>query len=82
MSDGHRDGNGLSSPLIPIVYMEIRSADGRLMHPYQHIIDPRLGNGDRFQPKARFRPTFHKSVHGIHEEPPPQQSLPDAAPGF
>lgn len=55
--------DGLPRPGIPVVDMDVRTADARLFHTDQHVIDADLGLGHILKPKARLRLTFNDSFH-------------------
>jgi hypothetical protein len=55
VSHRHRDRNGLLSPLIPVVNVNVRSTDSRLLDLDKHIIDPDFRNRNLFQPKTGLR---------------------------
>src|SRR5690349_624198 len=44
MSNRHRDRNRLLRPLVPVINMDVGSADGCFQHPNQHIVIANLGN--------------------------------------
>ncbi len=44
VADGHGGLDGLLRPLIPIIDVEIRSADRRLLYLYQNVVGTGLGN--------------------------------------
>jgi hypothetical protein len=52
VTDRHGDGNGLSSPLVPVVNVNVRTADRRLANLDEDVIDPHFRNRNLFQPEA------------------------------
>jgi hypothetical protein len=50
MTDGHWDGDGLSCPLVPLVNMDIRSANTGIPNADQYIIDADGRFCNLFQP--------------------------------
>src|SRR5277367_6407611 len=50
MSDGHRHRNGLLCPLVPLIYVNVGSADTGVAHADQHVVDADGGFCDVFQP--------------------------------
>jgi hypothetical protein len=66
----HRDRNGLLSPLIPVVNVNVRSTDSRLLDLDKHIIDPDLRDRNLFQPETGFRFFLDQGFHGLHRLTP------------
>jgi hypothetical protein len=52
MSYDHGDGNRFLSPVIPVVYVEVGSADSGFVDSDENIIDSRFWLGNVLQPKA------------------------------
>jgi hypothetical protein len=54
VTDRHGNGNGLLSPLVPVVNVHVCSADRRLVNLDEDVIDPHFRNRNFFQPEAGF----------------------------
>ncbi len=59
----HRNRDCFLSPGIPIVNVDIRSANGRFMNLDQDIVDADLRNRHLFQPDTRLRSGFYQGFH-------------------
>src|SRR5580704_8788363 len=59
MPDGHRHRDRLLCPLVPLVYVNVGSADTRVAQADQHVIDADGGFCDVFQPQAAFRAALY-----------------------
>ena len=59
MPNDQRHRNGLLRPRIPVVDMQVRSADARALDTDQNVIDADTGLGNLFQPQARLGPCFY-----------------------
>jgi hypothetical protein len=70
VTDRHGDGNGLSSPLVPVVNVHIRAADRRLVNLDEDVIDPHFRNRNLFQKDAGLPFGFNQGFHGFHGLPP------------
>src|SRR5579883_580628 len=63
MSDGHRHRNRLLRPLVPLINVNISSADTRVAHTNQHIIDADCGFCNVFQPQSALCAALHQCFH-------------------
>src|SRR6266849_8061878 len=63
MPDGHRHGNRLLRPRVPVIYMNVSPADRRFDHANEHIVASDSRNGDFFQPKTGLAFAFHDGLH-------------------
>src|SRR6516164_7644518 len=59
----HGHGNGSARPRVPLQDMQVRSADGRPVHPDEHIVDADLRNRYFLEPQPRLRPALHQRLH-------------------
>ena len=64
MTNGHAHRDGLLSPLVPAVNMQIRSANGRLAHLDQHVVGTDYRNWNILHPDALLRFGFYQCFHG------------------
>src|SRR5690606_28703051 len=68
---GHRHGNGALRPLVPVVDVNVRTADRGLAHANQQVVRTVLGPFDVLHPDAffclRFDECFHVSL-GVRYE--------------
>jgi hypothetical protein len=64
----HRHGNrnGPLSPLVPVIDVNVRSTDSRLVDLDEHIIDSDVRNGNLFQPQTGLRFRLDQRFHGLH----------------
>src|SRR5689334_15436521 len=53
---GHRDG--LLGPLVPVVDVDVRTADAGLEHTDQHVVYTDVGDGNVLQPQSGLTPAF------------------------
>ena len=69
VADGHRDGDRLLRPSVPVIYMYVRPADGGLEHANQDVVALHFGNWNLLQPKSRlgfrFDDGLHRFLHGV-----------------
>ncbi len=63
VADYHGHGNRLLSPSIPLIDVQIGSANSRPVDSYQDIVDTDLRFWNIFQPKPRFRFPFDERFH-------------------
>src|SRR5690606_39755365 len=61
----HRHGDGGTSPLVPVVDVEIGATDRCSSDPHQHLVGADLGNRHFFHPQARLGLRLHQSLHPI-----------------
>ena len=54
VSHHHWHRNGLLGPVVPVINVHIRSADGGFVDLYEHIVDADFRNGHLFQPEPRL----------------------------
>ena len=70
MAHHHGHGNGLLGPGVPVVDMDVRPADGTLVHPDQHIVRTHLGHGDLPHPDPfltlGLQQGFHERLQRLH----------------
>src|SRR5207244_13652655 len=66
--DGHRHGNRLLRPSVPVIYMYVRPADGGFEDADEDVIALDFGQGDFLQPKSglgfRLYDRLHRLFHG------------------
>jgi hypothetical protein len=67
---GHGDRNGLLGPLIPVVDVNVRAADRRLVNLDEDVIDSRFRDWNFFKPEAWLPSGFDQRFHGFHEFSP------------
>jgi hypothetical protein len=65
VTDGHGDGNGLLSPLVPVVNVHIRAADCRLVNLDEDVIDPHFRHRNLFQKDAGLPFGFNQGFHNV-----------------
>src|ERR1700691_4086865 len=58
----HGDWNRLLRPIVPLINMDVRSADAGVSDTDQDIIDTDVGFRYLFKPEPRLRLTFHKCL--------------------
>src|ERR1700738_720530 len=63
MTDGHRHGDRLLGPRVPVIYMYVRSADRGLEDTNEHIVAFGLWNRHLFEPKPRLGLALDDSLH-------------------
>ena len=63
VSDHHRHGNGLLSPVIPLVYVYVCSTNTRLMHADQNVVDADFRLRHIFEPESGGRFLFYERFH-------------------
>jgi phosphatidate cytidylyltransferase len=61
--DGHRDGDGLLGPGIPVIYMYVRPADRGFQDPDEHVIPLHVGHRRFLEPESRLGLRLHHSLH-------------------
>ena len=61
--DDHRHGNRLLRPLVPLVDVDVRAADGGFLDANQNVVRPAFGFGNVHELQARFRFIFYESFH-------------------
>src|SRR5579871_6035928 len=61
--DRHRHMNGLLCPLVPLIDMNVGSADTRIAHADQHIIDANRGCRNILKPESALRLALHQCLH-------------------
>ncbi|VTR67535.1 hypothetical protein DESC_610118 [Desulfosarcina cetonica] len=66
VADGHGRGNGALGPGVPVVNVDVRSADRGLDDFDQHVIMADAGKGDLAHPDARLGLQFDDGLHGFH----------------
>ena len=54
VADNHWNRNGFLSPVIPVVNVQVGSADSSFMDFYENIIDAGFRVGDILKPKSGF----------------------------
>lgn len=69
MANDHRHRDCLLCPFVPVVNVDIGTADTGLVHPDEDIVDPDGRLGDILHPQADFAMLFDEGFHaGIPEE--------------
>src|SRR5678816_4492983 len=63
MTDGERDLDRATCPLVPIVDVDIRAADPGAKHADQDIVDSDCGFGDVAEPEAGFGGILDEGFH-------------------
>ena len=66
VADHHRDRNRRLRPRVPVVDVQVGSADRRLADPDQHVAVAGLGLGDVLEPQAGFGSRLHQRLHDEH----------------
>jgi hypothetical protein len=72
---GHGDRNGLLGPLIPVVDVNVRAADRRLVNLDEDVIDSRFRDWNFFKPEAWLPSGFDQRFHGFHGFSPLMEAL-------
>src|SRR5688572_6982859 len=66
MADDHRNRNGALRPLVPVIDVNVRSADARTGNANKNVVNADGGFGDVLQPQAfpgaRFNEGFHTRI--------------------
>jgi hypothetical protein len=55
----HRHRDGLLCPLVPLVDVNVGTADSGVSHAHQHIVDANGGLVNLFQPQSPLSPAFN-----------------------
>ncbi len=63
MADGKPDGNRVARPGVPIVDVEIRTADAGVEDANLDVVDAHLRFGNVMEPEAAFVAAFNKCLH-------------------
>jgi hypothetical protein len=67
--DGHRNGDRLLGPSVPVIYMYVRAADGRFKDADEDVVAGNFGHGDFLQPQSglgfRLYHGLHRFLHGV-----------------
>src|SRR5262249_19112078 len=63
--DGHRDGDGLLGPGIPVIYMYVGPADGGLKDADKDVIGANFGHRHFLEPKSGLGFSLHDSLHRL-----------------
>src|SRR6185295_548098 len=58
VSDGHRDGNGLPGPFVPVVDVNVGSANARAQHADKDVVDTDGGLRNVFEPQSGLSVRF------------------------
>src|SRR5215470_10554063 len=75
MADCHRHRNRFLRPRVPVVNVNICSADRRFQHTNEHVVAPDFRNGNFLEPQARLGLGLHDGFHHLlHEGNYPQIS--------
>src|SRR6185437_10286433 len=64
MPDRHGHGDGFARPFVPLVYVQVRTADSGVPHAHQHVVNADRGFGDFFEPQAALGLAFYQGLHG------------------
>jgi hypothetical protein len=65
VSDGHRNGDRLLGPGVPVPDVNVRAADARLKDPYQHVVLADLRHMYVPQPEALGGLRLHQRLHRL-----------------
>ena len=65
MADDHRHRDGLLRPGVPVINVNISSADRSLLDPDEHVIVADFRHRNFFQPKTGFGFAFHQRLHRL-----------------
>jgi hypothetical protein len=67
--DGHRHGDRLLGPGVPVIYMYVGPADRGFEDANQDVVAGNLGNWDFFEPQSglgfRLYHGLHRFLHGV-----------------
>ena len=63
VADGHGDGNGFLRPVVPVVDVDVGSADAGVEHADEDVVNAHRGFGDVFQPKSALGPRLDQRFH-------------------
>src|SRR5581483_11519723 len=63
MTDGERDGNGGSGPIVPLINMQVGAADAGVADADQDIVDSDGRFGYIFEPQSGFTVALYQRFH-------------------
>src|SRR5258708_1346524 len=63
VADGYWNGDRLLRPGVPVIYMYVRSADGRFKDANENIVTVGFRDWNFFEPKPRLGAAFHDGFH-------------------
>ena len=63
MARGQAHRDGMLGPVVPLVDVHIRTADGGFPDLNFHVVGPQLGDGDPFHPQALLRLFLYQCPH-------------------
>ena len=58
VANGHGDGDGFLSPVVPLVDVDVSAADAGVADADEDVIDADFGFGNFFEPEARLSLAF------------------------
>ena len=69
MADGHRHGDRFLRPGVPVIYMYVRPADGRLEDADEDVVARNFRKGNLLEPQSGLGFRFHDGLHRFLHEP-------------
>src|SRR5450759_535272 len=67
MTNYHWNPDSFLRPCVPLINMQIGTADCRFLNFYDNIIKPRFRNRNFLHPQTFLRSGFYKSFHLLHK---------------
>src|SRR5258708_18405053 len=65
VSDGHRHGNRLLRPRVPVVNVDVRSTDRCLQNADENVVAADFWNWNCFEPKSRLGLSLNDGLHRL-----------------
>ena len=69
VADGHRHGNRFLRPSVPVIYMYVRPADGRLEDADEDVVARNFRNGNLLEPQSGLGFRLYHGLHRFLHEP-------------
>src|SRR6185437_9364743 len=64
MPDRHGHGDGFARPFVPLIDVQVRTADPGVPHAHQHVVNADCGVWYFFEPQAALGLAFYQGLHG------------------
>ena len=69
VADGHRHWDRFLGPGVPVIYMYVRPADGRLEDADEDVVARNFRKGNLLEPQSGLGFRFHDGLHRFLHEP-------------